>query len=259
MLIDSHCHLDCLNLDKYQGELGQALKFAHSQGVEYCLCVCITLDKFPAILNIAKTFPAVGVTVGLHPTESVPNEPQVSDLVALAKEPLVLGIGETGLDYYRCEGDVEWQRQRFRHHIQAAKIVNKPLIVHTRQAQQDTMDILRQEGAQVVGGVMHCFTESWEMAEEALALGFYISFSGIVTFQNAKALQEVVKKVPLDRMLIETDSPYLAPIPHRGTSNEPGYVRYVAEYIATLKNIDLNTVAEHTTGNFYQLFSSNLP
>ena len=254
MLIDSHCHLDQLNLDKYSGNLDAALQFAKEQGVEFFLCVCIDLLHFPQILAIAQGYEHVRVTVGLHPTEQAAEEPTMAQLVELAQNPLVLGIGETGLDYYRCEGDVEWQRERFRCHIQAAKAVQKPIIVHTRQAQEDTIRILVEENAASVGGVMHCFTETWEMAQQAMDLGFYISFSGIVSFPNAKALQEVVKKVPLEKMLIETDSPYLAPVPHRGKPNEPAYVRYVAECIAALKDVAVETVAEHTTRNFRRLF-----
>ncbi len=254
MLVDSHCHLDRLDLTKYQDKLDLALQFAQQQGVEYFLCVGIDLVNFQNILEIAERYENVGVTLGLHPTELVSQEPTVAQLLELAENPRVLGIGETGLDYYRCEGDVEWQHQRFRNHIQVAKTVKKPIIVHTRQAQQDTITILKQESAAEIGGIMHCFTETWEMAEQALALGFYISFSGIITFQNAKDLQEVVKKVPLEQMLIETDSPYLAPVPYRGKSNEPAYVRYVAQCIADLKNLDVQTVAKYTTENFYRLF-----
>lgn len=254
MLIDSHCHLDQLNLDKYKGDLGLAIQAAKQQDVSHFLCVCIDLEHFPNLLAIAQRYENVQTTVGLHPTEKPQHEPTVNQLAELANHPLVAAIGETGLDYYRCEGEVEWQRERFRLHIRAAKSVSKPVIVHTRQAQEDTLQILRQEDARAVGGVLHCFTETWEMAQEAMDLGFYISFSGIITFQNAKALQEIVKKVPLERMLIETDSPYLAPVPYRGKSNEPAYVRYVAECVATLKNISLDTVATTTTQNFYQLF-----
>ncbi len=255
MLVDSHCHLDKLALDKYQGSLDLALQQAAQQGVEYYLCVCIDLLHFPDILAIANRYHNVKVTVGLHPNEKVSMEPTVAELVQLAEHPLVLGMGETGLDYYRSEGDCAWQRARFRRHINAAKTVKKPLIVHTRQAPEDTLQILKEENATSVGGVMHCFTESWEVAKQALDLGFYISFSGIATFQNARALHEVVKKVPLEKMLIETDAPYLAPVPYRGKPNEPAYVRYIAEAIAILKNVDFDTVAKKTTENFYKLFS----
>jgi len=255
MLIDSHCHLDRLDLSKYNGDLSLALAAAKEQGVEGFLCVGIDLVQIPQLLAIAEAYENVRITVGLHPTEEVAAEPTIAELIKLANHPLVVGVGETGLDYYRCEGDVEWQRQRFRNHIAAAKAVKKPIIIHTRQAQQDTIRIMQEENASEIGGVMHCFTETWEMAEQALAQGFYISFSGIITFKNALDLQEVVKKVPLERILIETDSPYLAPNPYRGKSNEPAYVRYVAEAIATLKNINFQQVTEQTTENFRQLFA----
>lgn len=257
MLVDSHCHLDRLDLTPYQGKLELALEQAKINGVGHFLCVCVVLEEVPNILRIAQDYENVQASVGLHPTEEVVEEPSVEQLVALANHPKVVAIGETGLDYYRCEGDIEWQRQRFRNHIRAAKEIQKPVIVHTRQAQADTIKILQEENASAVGGVMHCFTETWEMAQAAMDLGFYISFSGIITFANAKDLQEVVKKVPLDRILIETDAPYLAPVPYRGKPNEPAYVRYVAEAIAHLKNISFAEVAEQTTANFQSCL--NLP
>jgi TatD DNase family protein len=256
MLIDSHCHLDRLDLTPYQGDLGLALKAAYAQDVKHFLCVCIDLDHFPQLINITENHTNVRTTLGLHPTESIEKEPNVEELVALAKHPKVIGIGETGLDYYRCEGDMEWQRQRFRNHIHAAKALKKPLIVHSRMAQIDTIRILKDEKADNVGGIIHCFTESLEMAKAALDLGFYISFSGIITFSNAKDLREVAKQVPLKSTLIETDSPYLAPVPYRGKSNEPAYVRYVAEALAHIKETDLETIAMHTTTNFFRLFTA---
>lgn len=254
MLVDSHCHLDQLDLSAYAGDLGAALKAAQQRGVEYFLCVCIDLDHFPQICAIAENYPQVKITLGLHPTETAATEPTVQELLDFAQHSSVVGIGETGLDYYRCEGDVSWQQERFRRHIEVAKILRKPLIVHTREAQADTIRILVEENAREVGGVMHCFTETWEMAEQALNLGFYISFSGIITFKNAKALQEVVKKTPLDRLLIETDAPYLAPVPYRGKSNQPAYVREVAEWVSELKGVSFDQVAEQTTQNFFRLF-----
>ncbi|HVV68134.1 MAG TPA: TatD family hydrolase [Gammaproteobacteria bacterium] len=254
MLIDSHCHLNRLDLSKYQDDLNLALQAAKAEGVERILCVCVELEDFPAIISITEQYNFVQASVGLHPTESVQQEPTQSQLTDLARHSKVLAIGETGLDYYRCEGDMEWQRQRFRNHIGAARAVQKPLIIHTRQAAADTLHILREEKAEAVGGVFHCFTEDWEVAKQALDIGFYISFSGIITFNNAKALQEVVKQVPLARILIETDAPYLAPVPHRGKPNEPAYVRYVAQSIAQLKNTDFETVAAKTSANFCQLF-----
>lgn len=253
-LVDSHCHLDQLDLGAYSGGLQDALNYAKEQGVMHFLCVCITLQDFPAVLKIAEDYPNISASVGLHPNEIVDSEPQVDDLVKLALHPKIVAIGETGLDYYRSSGDTGWQRDRFRKHIQAAKQVNKPIIVHTRLAKEDTILILQEEDAASVGGVMHCFTEDWAMAEQALDLNFYISFSGIVTYRNAVEVQEVAKRVPLDRMLIETDSPYLAPVPHRGKPNEPGYVRYVAEYIAQLRGIDIKELSQQTTENFFNLF-----
>lgn len=255
-LVDSHCHLDHLDLSNHDGSLDKALAFAKMQGVGHFLCVCITLKAFPAMLQLAKQYPQVSASVGLHPNEQeIDHEPTCDELIALAQDDKIVAIGETGLDYYRSEGDVEWQRERFRQHIRAAKATGKPLIVHTRQAKDDTLQILREENAHEVGGVMHCFTEDWATAAKALDLNFMISISGIVTFRNATEIQEVAKQVPLDRLLIETDSPYLAPMPHRGQSNEPAYVRYVAEYIAQFRGIDVAVLAEQTTANFFRLFN----
>lgn len=255
MLVDSHCHLDQLDLTPYAGDLSKAIQHAENEGVKHFLCVCITLKDFPAVLAIAKKYPNIIASVGLHPNElDIDREPTVDDLVALAQDEKIVAIGETGLDYYRSTGENEWQRERFRQHIRAAKKLNKPIIVHTRQAKADTIQILREENASEVGGVMHCFTEDWAMAREALDLNFYISFSGIVTFRSAVEIQDVAKQVPLDRMLIETDSPYLAPNPHRGKSNEPAYVRYVAEYLAQLRGISSAELGERTTENFFRLF-----
>jgi TatD DNase family protein len=253
-LADSHCHLDQLDLASYDNDLSKALLKAHQVGVRYFLCVCITLDHFKDVLAIAKKYPNVDASVGLHPNEVVDHEPTPQELITLANDEKVVAIGETGLDYFRSQGDVEWQRERFRQHIRAAKQTNKPLIVHSRQARSDTLQILREEDAASIGGVMHCFTEDWEMASAAIDLNFYISFSGIVTFRNAAEVQEVVKRVPLERMLIETDSPYLAPNPYRGKPNEPAYVRLVAESIAALRGIDISVIAEHTTRNYIDLF-----
>jgi len=254
MIVDSHCHLDRLDLTKYQGDLTLALAAAKEKSVEHFLCVCIDLNNFTQVLQIAEAYPNVSASVGVHPTEILAQEPTVAELVTLANHPKVVALGETGLDYYREESNKEIQQERFRSHIRAAKQVNKPLIVHTRQAQEDTIQILTEEGAAEVGGVMHCFTEDWAMAQKAMQLNFYISFSGIVTFQNAKSLREVATQVPLDRMLIETDSPYLAPVPYRGKPNEPAYVYYVAETIAALRNTTFTEVAKQTTENFYTLF-----
>jgi TatD DNase family protein len=257
MLVDSHCHLNRLDLSNYKGDLNAALAFAKEQGVSQILCVSVVLEDLPHMIAIARAHENIYVSTGLHPTESTHMEPNVEDLIVLASDPLIIAIGETGLDYYRCEGDTTWQQNRFRTHIQAAKKLNKPLIIHTRQAREDTIAIMREENAQDAQGVMHCFTETWEMAQQAMDLNFYISFSGIVTFKNAKELQDLAKKVPLDRMLIETDAPYLAPVPFRGKPNEPAYVRYVAEFIAELRGVSLEEIAEKTTENFERLFLKN--
>ena len=254
MMIDSHCHLDLLDLSAFEGDLGKALELAHSKGVEQFLCVSVTLDKFPKLVAIAEQYPHIYLSVGLHPSERDTLEVTTDLLIDLAQHPLVIAIGETGLDYHYNTGDLEWQRHRFRTHIAAAKHLNKPLIVHTRDAREDTIAILREEGAAQVGGVMHCFTETWDMAQAAIDLGFYISFSGIVTFKNATALQAVAKQVPLERILIETDAPYLAPNPHRGRPNHPANVCYVAEYLAQLRNTTVEEVARVTSDNFKKAF-----
>jgi TatD DNase family protein len=221
--------------------------------------VSVDLPDFPQVLALAEQYHHIYASVGVHPDYEDTLEPSVEQLVALADHPKIIAIGETGLDYYRLEGDLEWQRERFRTHIRASRITRKPLIIHTRAASEDTIRIMQEEGAGTdkggVAGVMHCFTESLEVAEAALAMGFYISFSGIVTFKSAKDLQAVARAVPLERTLIETDSPYLAPVPFRGRMNEPGFVRHVAEYIATLKDVPLPQVAQQTTDNFFNLFN----
>lgn len=254
VLVDSHCHLDHLDLTKYHGQLSLALDAAQAAGVGYILCVCIELNHFPQVLKIAEQHDWIYASVGLHPNEAATAEPSTENLIALAASPKIIAIGETGLDYYRSEGDLTWQQDRFRNHIRAAKATNKPLIVHSRDARIDTIRILKEEQADIVGGVLHCFTEDWEMAQQAMALNFYISFSGIITFRNAEQIRNVARKMPLDRMLIETDAPYLAPVPHRGKPNEPAYVRYVAQQIAELRGITEAEVAEQTTNNFLKLF-----
>jgi TatD DNase family protein len=223
--------------------------------VDAALCVSVNLENFPRVLAVAEAHPNLYASVGVHPDHDAGRDPDVDELVALARHPRVVAIGETGLDYYRmAREDVDWQRARFRTHIRAAKQAGKPLIIHTRSAADDTLSIMMEENAQQAGGVMHCFTESWAVAEAALAMGFYISFSGIVTFKSAKDLKDVARHVPLERMLIETDSPYLAPMPHRGKRNEPSYVRHVAEEIANLRGIPLEQVAAATSRNFSDLF-----
>lgn len=227
--------------------------------VTHALCVSVDLPDFPQVLALAEQYSHIYASVGVHPDYVDTPEPSVEQLVALSQHAKIVAIGETGLDYFRLQGDLEWQRERFRVHIRASRITRKPLIIHTRAASADTIRIMQEEGAGVdqggVAGVMHCFTESLEVAEAAIAMGFYISFSGIVTFKSAKDLQAVAKAIPLERILIETDSPYLAPMPHRGKMNEPGFVRHVAEYIAALKDVPLSQVAQQTTDNFFNLFN----
>lgn len=254
MLVDSHCHLDRLDLTPYNGDLSLALEAAKKNSVGHILCVCIDLDNFHKVLEIAENYPNITASVGVHPTEVLPEEPPTDELIKLAAHPKVVALGETGLDYYREETNKPVQQERFRRHIQAAKQTGKPLIVHTRQAREDTVRMIKEEGGEAVSGVLHCFTEDLAMANAAMELNFYISFSGIVTFQNAKSLQEIAKQIPLERMLVETDSPYLAPVPHRGKSNEPAYVKHVAEYIAQLRGITFEELATQTTENFFRLF-----
>ncbi|MBZ0092797.1 MAG: TatD family hydrolase [Sulfuricellaceae bacterium] len=251
MLIDSHCHLDFPDLSVKQDEILANMK---QQQVAYALCVAVNLEDFPRVLALAESHDNLFASVGVHPDYEDIEEPTVERLAELARHPKVIAIGETGLDYFRLSGDLEWQRQRFRNHIRAAKQCGKPLIIHTREAAEDTLRIMEEEGASQVGGVMHCFTESWDVAQRAMAMNFLISFSGIVTFKKATNVQDVARLVPLDRLLVETDSPYLAPAPHRGKVNQPAFVRHVAEEIAKLKEIDLATVALSTSNNFTRLF-----
>ena len=256
MFVDSHCHL---NFPELRQQLPEIRRQMQDAGVLRALCISVTLETFPDVLELAQSYDNFWATVGVHPDydEGI-KEPTFDDLIELGSLDRVVGIGETGLDYYRLEGrsiaDMEWQRERFRNHIRAARHLNKPLVIHTRESARDTLDIMKAEQAQDPSGVFHCFTESEEVAREALDLGFYISFSGIVTFKNAKALHEVAKFVPLDRCLIETDSPYLAPTPHRGKTNTPAYVPFVAQYLAELKSISVEEVGETTSRNFERLF-----
>ncbi len=257
MFVDSHCHLD---FPEYAGQVDSLLARMSEAGVQNAMCISVDMPDFPNVLALAEAHPQLFATVGVHPDYEDTPEPTADELVQLAKHPKILAIGETGLDYYRI-GDrtyeqMEWQRQRFRTHIQAAIQAGKPLVIHTRSASDDTIRIMKEEGASQVAGVMHCFTESWDVAKAAIDQGFYISFSGIVTFKSAKDLQETCKKVPLDRMLIETDSPFLAPIPHRGKTNEPAWVSHVAQFIADLRGISVEQVGQQTTQNFKSLFKA---
>jgi len=256
MLVDSHCHIDLMDYEKLGGDPETAVAYAHENGIGHMLCVSVNLEQYPNMLATISNMPKVFASVGVHPNEQDGLEPSVEKLVELADNPKVVAIGETGLDYFRSEGDLEWQRDRFRRHIEAAKQTGKPLIIHSREAKQDTIKLLQEENAQDIGGVMHCFAEDWQMAKQAMDLNFYISFSGIVTFKSATTLQDVAKRVPLDRMLVETDSPWLAPVPFRGKTNQPAYVKHVAESIAQLRGDSIDTITNATTDNFFRLFST---
>ena len=251
MFVDSHCHLDFPELS---GQLDAVLDRMAANRVSHALCVAVDLTDFPAVLAIARRDPRLFASVGVHPDYPDVEEPSVDRLIALADDPAIVAIGETGLDYYRLEGDLHWQRERFRVHIRAARACRKPLIIHTRAASADTIALMREEGAGEAGGVMHCFTEDWDTARAALDQGFHISFSGIVTFKSAAALREVAARVPDDRLLIETDSPYLAPVPFRGKTNEPAFVRHVAEGLAAVRGTTPERIGELTTRNFFNLF-----
>lgn len=251
MFVDSHCHLDFPKLAEREDEILAAMA---ANRVDHALCVGVTLEDFPQVLGLAERHRQLFASVGVHPENTEIEEPDEERLIELAAHSKVVAIGETGLDYYWHKDEPEWQRQRFRTHIRAARRCGKPLIVHTRAAAADTIGILREEQAEAAGGVMHCFTEGREVAQAALDLGFYISFSGIVTFRNAVELKAVAQYVPLDRLLIETDAPYLAPMPHRGKLNQPAWVVHVAEEIARLREEPLERIATATTDNFFRLF-----
>lgn len=251
MFVDSHCHL---SFPELRGDIDGVLARMRERQVVAALNVCVTLEEFPAVLALAEARREIFASVGVHPDYQDGREPTEQDLVDLARHPKVVAIGETGLDYYRLKEPLDWQRERFRVHIRAARRSRKPLIIHTRAAAGDTLGIMREEGAGEAGGVMHCFTETRAVAAAALDLGFYISFSGIITFKNVTELQEVAKFVPLDRLLIETDAPYLAPVPYRGKTNEPSYLPQVAEKIAALREVSVTAVATASTTNFFRLF-----
>ncbi|MES2365093.1 MAG: TatD family hydrolase [Pseudomonadota bacterium] len=253
MFIDSHCHINFPGLAEQQSAILTRMRDA---AVSHALCVSVNLEDFPQVLAMAENHANIYASVGVHPDHENIEEPSVMRLVELAAHPRIVAIGETGLDYFRLTGDLDWQRERFRTHIRAAKQAGKPLIIHTRAAAEDTLHIMAEEGAAETGGVMHCFTESLEVAQAAIAMGFYISFSGIVTFKNALALKQVALTIPLEQMLIETDSPYLAPVPHRGKTNEPAFVCHVAEEIARLRGISIEEVGEMTSHNFFRLFKA---
>ncbi|MGH8683443.1 MAG: TatD family hydrolase [Burkholderiales bacterium] len=255
MLVDSHCHLD---FDEFRGRIPELLTAMSAAGVEHALCISVTLQDFPRVRALAEAHPQLLATVGVHPDYPDAGEVAVDELVALADHPRIVAVGETGLDYYRLRGDLNWQRERFRAHIRAARACRKPLVIHTRSAADDTLRIMREEGAAEVGGVMHCFTETLDVALAAVEMGFLISFSGIVTFRNAGPVRDVAKALPLEHILVETDSPYLAPVPYRGKVNQPAYVRHVAEEVARLREVDFAAVAAATTANFFRVFAPPL-
>ena len=254
MLVDSHCHLDCIDLSEFDNNFDNLIQHTINAGVGHMLCVSINLKKYPEMLAKVRNYPNISVSAGMHPMAEESDEFSIKYLKELAVDKKVVAIGETGLDYYYHKDNPQWQQQRFRAHIQVAKQLNKPVIVHTRDAGDDTIDILRQENAQHCRGVIHCFTETQEFANQAMELGFMISISGIVTFKNADALRSITKTIPDNRLLIETDSPYLSPIPHRGKQNQPAYVHHVAEALAEIRNTSVEHIAEITRDNFYRLF-----
>lgn len=255
-LVDSHCHINMLDLSEFKNNMDDVIHQAHAAGVEHLLCVCVELTDLPALYKLTEQYPNVSISVGVHPNTEMQDEVTAAQLVTLAAHPACIAMGETGLDYYRTETDVALaqQRQRFREHIRAAIASSKPLIIHTRQAAEDTLLLMEEEGASRIGGVMHCFSEDWDIARRALDMNFYISFSGIVTFKNATQIHDVAKKVPMDRMLIETDAPYLAPVPFRGKQNHPALVKHVALALSELRQVDFAAIAQQTTENFYNCF-----
>lgn len=255
MFVDSHCHL---SFPELASQLDQILIDMAQAQVDRAICICTSLEEYPAVRAVVDPHPHLWATVGVHPDNEGVHEPSLEELVLAASDTKIVAIGETGLDYYRLNGrsiaDMEWQRQRFRTHIQAAKASGKPLVIHTRNAADDTLRVLREEGGEAAGGVFHCFTEGVEVAEAAIEMGFYVSFSGILTFKSAQALRDVAHRLPLERLLIETDSPYLAPMPHRGRLNSPAYVPLVAKQLAEIKGCSIEHLALVTSANCEQLF-----
>ncbi len=259
MLVDSHCHLNLIDLAPFDNDMAKLIQQARDNQVNYLLTVSVMLEEAPELIHLADTYPEVYCSVGVHPNEH-PGKLFTSKMIldCVNNHPKVIAIGETGLDFFRSEGDLMWQRHRYEHHIEAASTLNKPLIIHTRAAKKEALEILRHYSLNLPNppkAVMHCFTEDWDTAKMALDMGLYISFSGIVTFKNALALQEVAKKMPLDRMLVETDAPYLAPVPFRGKPNIPGYVRHAAQFLADLRNEAYDEFCEQTSHNFFKLFN----
>jgi len=255
VLVDSHCHLDCIDLADFDNNFDDLIQRTHEAGVEHMLCVSINLKQYPEMLDKVRDYPHISVSAGMHPMADESDEFSIDYLTELASDEKVVAIGETGLDYYYHKDNPQWQQQRFRAHVQVANQLNKPVIIHTRDAGDDTLQILRDENAEHCGGVIHCFTENQHFADKALELGFMISISGIVTFRNADALRAIAKTIPDDRLLIETDSPYLAPVPHRGKQNQPAFVQQVAETLAEVRGTSVEHIAEITRNNFYSLFN----
>ncbi|MCK5897661.1 MAG: TatD family hydrolase [Methylococcales bacterium] len=255
MFIDSHCHLDLLDLSPYQNDFAAFMAAEKQQKIDKMLCISLDLMTYPAMYELVKDYPDIYLSLGVHPNVKPKETLTEAQLLTFAEDEKVIAIGETGLDYFRSNGDLSWQQQQLKTHIRVAKHLKKPLIIHTREANHDALDILAQEGADEIGGVIHCFTEDWDFAQKAIALNFYISFSGIVTFKNALAIQEAAAKVPEDKFLIETDSPYLAPIPFRGKPNYPHHVCHVAEKLADLRGVALETIAKQSSANFKTLFN----
>ena len=253
MFVDSHCHLDFPELTE---RLPEVLANMAAARVEHALCISVTLEDWPRVVGLAQANQQLSASVGVHPDSADVQEPTVSQLVELSRADRIVAIGETGLDYFRSAGDMTWQQERFRTHIRAARESGKPLVIHTRAASEDTLRIMREEKAGEAGGVMHCFTENWDVAQAALDLGFHISISGIVTFKNAAVVRDVATRVPQERLLIETDSPYLAPVPNRGKTNEPAWVAHVGAAIAALRGLPVETVAAYTTANYHRLFGA---
>lgn len=254
LLVDSHCHLDLLKPGAYEGGIGGVIAAARGQGVPWMLNACVNLKAYQAIRTLARRYHGIFAAVGVHPNQQLASEPDEEELLRPAREPEVVAVGETGLDYYRNKVGREQQQARFRRHIAVAKALNKPLIIHCRQAMPDTLRILREEHAHEIGGVIHCFVGDWEQARQVLDVDFYLSLSGIVTFKNAPELQAVAAKSPLERLLIETDAPYLTPLCRRGQPNQPAYVKLVAEHIASRRQMSLADFAHASTENFFRLF-----
>jgi TatD DNase family protein len=254
VFVDSHCHI---NFSDFADDTAELVARMAAARVTHAMCISVTYPEWPSVVALAERYENIYATAGVHPDYEDIEEPTVASLLERAAHPKVQAIGETGLDYFRLQGDLSWQRERFRRHIRAARECDKPLVIHTRSASEDTLAIMREERASEVGGVMHCFTETWDVASAAMDLGFHISFSGIVSFKSAKDLREVARKVPLERMLIETDSPYLAPVPYRGKRNEPSYVPHVAAAIAVERGVDVETIGAATSRNFFSLFKVN--